>query len=353
MRNPDRWRNIAAASFLAGPFLALAAFALPPALAGDGLRATLFCLGLMGVLFGGFGALEVYRSLQAKRRLARGEGLLARWRIDARDWREFLELDRERNGESGRHANEFSARQEVPADGVEVLVGEEAIEIDGSVHRLPRHGTPEIVRYEFDESRVRPSVIEFDLVYAGGDSPDVQTCLRFPVPAGAQAQARRIVAHYGQQLPVKPSFFHGPGDGSDPEDLTRCWQCGFETHRLVSACPQCGATMQSRRWSRRFGAVLTLLGALLTVGMIVIIRVLLPTLMHAGHQVGYSRFNGSPAQALLVLAVLGAVLVFGLTALSYGLFQVITGRRALWPAKLLLWLFGGLYAVGLGIDWLL
>jgi hypothetical protein len=352
MRNPERWRNIAAAWFFAGPFLVLAAFALPPALAGDGLRGTLFCLGAMGIVFGGFGALDYYRTLRAKRRLARGEGLLARWRIDAEYWREFLELDRQRNAEAGRRPNEFSPREQVPASGVEILVGEEAIEIDGSVHRLPRHGTPQILRREFDESRVRPSVIEFELVHgdAGtGDEPG-HTCLRFPVPAGAQQEARRIVDHYGQ--PGGRSFFHGPGDGSDPEDLTRCWQCGFETHRLVSACPKCGATMQSRRWSRRFGAVLAVLGLGLTAMMVVVVRVLLPTLMRAIEQPGSPGFTGTPMQAVMVLAILGAVLVFGLTSTSYGLFQLFTGRRALWPVKVLLGIFGGLYVVGLLIDWI-
>ena len=53
-------------------------------------------------------------------------------------------------------------------------------------------------------------------------------------------------------------FFHGRGDGADPEDLSRCMHCGFETHRYRSECERCGTGLQSRRWSRRFGAVLVL-----------------------------------------------------------------------------------------------
>ena len=40
------------------------------------------------------------------------------------------------------------------------------------------------------------------------------------------------------------------------------------------------------------------------------------------------RFSGTPVQARMVLAIFGAVLAFGLTALGYGLWQMFTGRRS-------------------------
>ena len=144
-------------------------------------------------------------------------------------------------------------------------------------------------------------------------------------------------------------LFHGPGDGSDPEDLTRCWSCGFETHELVESCPRCGATMQSRRWSRRYGVLLVVLGSLLSAGMGILLWMLLPTLLHAGMDVGGTRFNGDPQTARMVIAILGAVLLFGLTTLGYGIFQVVTGRRS-WPVvAVLLAIFAALYALGLAL----
>lgn len=358
MRNPERWRNIALACFLIGPVAAFASFALPPAAAGDGLRATLLCLGIIGVLFGGFGALLFHQALKAKRKLERGEGLLARWRIPPAEWREFLALNSERNSNGERRPNEFSPREEVPGQGIEILVGEDAIEIDGSLHALPRHGAPEITRFEFDEGRTRPSVIEFDLTYPGGGSgasgvPRGPTygLLRFPVPAGAQREALAIVSHYGQLTPGKPTYFHGRGDGSDPEDLSSCLVCGFQTHRFISVCERCGAPMQSRRWARRFGRVLLVLGLLLSAGMTVLLANLLPLLLHPGVQVGNSRFDGSPGMAVGIVAILGMVEIFGIICVGYGIFQMVTGRRALGPAKALLAIASVLYLIALWIHW--
>lgn len=359
MRNPERWRNVSLGFFLVGPLAVLAAFQLPAEWAGDNLRGVLFTLGLMGLLFGGMFAWHAQRDLRSQRNLARGEGVLARWHFSAAEWREFIALERGLGKDSADwRPNELSLRDDVAAAGVDVVVGEDAMEIDGGIHALPRRGTPQITRAEFNEGRVRPSYIELDLYYPGAATGSsgvpqsaTRTRLRFPVPAGAQVEANKLLAHFRGETPRKPDFFHGPGDGSDPEDLTKCWSCGFETYHLVPECPRCGASMQSRRWSRRFGAVLVLLGGALTAGMVILIRVLLPTLLHAGEQIGPTRFNGSQGTAYVVLATLGGVLVFGLTTLTYGLFQLTTGGRAKWPVKILLAIFAGFWMLGLVISW--
>ncbi|MEO8160861.1 MAG: hypothetical protein ABI588_05525 [Arenimonas sp.] len=334
----------------------LAAFALPAALASDGLRGTLFTLGLMGLIFGGFGALVFQQAVKAKRKLARGDGILARWHLSAAQWRAFLALDAERNAQGERRRNEFSPREEIPEQGVDIVVGDEAIQIDGSLHVLPRHGSPEVTRFDFDDSRVRAPVIEFDLTYPGGGHgasgvPQAPTysLLRFPVPEGGQVEAQRIVAHFGQLSAGKPTFFHGRGDGSDPEDLSTCWKCGLETHRFVSTCERCGAPMQSKRWVRRFGGVLVVLGALLSIGMLVLALNMMPMLLHPGQQVGNSRFTGSPGMALMILGILGAVAVFGVTALGYGIYQLVSGRRALLPARIMMVIAGALYLLAIAM----
>ena len=354
MRNPERSRNLALAACVAGLPMFLSAFLLPES-AGDGLLGFLFSAGLMSFLFGGVAALVLHQRVKAKLRMDRGE-LLARWRFTPEQWRAFLALDKERNERGDRLRNEFAPREEIPAEGIEVRVGEDAVEIDGSLHGLPRHD-PRVTRAEFDESRVRPSVVELDLSYAGDGisargtpGGPREALLRFPVPAGQQLQARGIAAHFLRISGGKPDFFHGRGDGSDPEDLTRCWQCGFETHRLVARCERCGATMVSRRWSRRYGAILIVLGLVLSVGMAILLDMLWSTLMHPGVQVGNSTFTGSRAMANLVILVLGSVLVFGLTTLGYGIFQVATGRRSLPVVRAMLAIVGGLYLLGWAIS---
>jgi ABC-type Na+ efflux pump permease subunit len=51
-----------------------------------------------------------------------------------------------------------------------------------------------------------------------------------------------------------------------------------------------------------------------------------PALLNPGSS--RTRFSGTPAKARMVLAIFGAVLTFGLTALGYGLWQMFTGRRS-------------------------
>ena len=354
MRNPERSRNLALAGCLAGPVIFAAGFALPST-AGDNLHGFVFALGLMAFLFGGVIALVLHRRVQAKHRLDTGEGVLAHWRIPADDWRAFLALDAERNERGDRLRNEFNPRAEVPAEGVEIRIGEDVVEIDGSLHGLPRHD-PRVTRAEFDESRVRSSVMEFDLAYAGDGVHERgtpggprETLLRFPVPAGQQLQARGIAAHFLRIGPGKPDFFHGRGDGSDPEDLTRCWNCGFETYRLVAACERCGATMQSRRWARRYGMVLVVIGMGLSVGMSILLEGMLPTLLHPGVEIGGTTFTGTPRMANMVMLIMGSVIVFGLCSLGYGLFQVMTGRRSQTVVRAMLAIVGGLYLLACAI----
>jgi hypothetical protein len=357
MRNPERWRNLALAGFLVGLVLGYAAFALPEGSAGDGARGVMFGIALLGTIFAGPATLICHQALKRKRRLASGEGVMARWRIPAADWRAFLALDSERNARGDRERNEFIPREEVPAQGVDITVGEDAIEIDGSQHSLPRHAAPEVLRFEFDESRVGPSVIEFDLKYPGTGTtasgnlqPPRFSLLRFPVPEGAQREARAIVAHFGQMGPGRETFFHGRGDGSDPEDLTTCWKCGFQTHRFVSGCERCGATMVSKRWARRYGVILILCGLFISVMMSFVLSWTLPALLHPGEEAGGTSFTGSPAMAKFVLLILGTVLVFGLTALGYGIFQVATGRRSRAAAKVMLAIASGMLFLGTAIG---
>ena len=53
-----------------------------------------------------------------------------------------------------------------------------------------------------------------------------------------------------------------------------------------------------------------------------------PSLMNPGASSDGMRFSGTPAKARMILAILAAVLAFGLTAVGYGLWQMVTGRRS-------------------------
>ena len=86
---------------------------------------------------------------------------------------------------------------------------------------------------------------------------------------------------------------------------------------------------QKARSARRRGAALVFLGGFLAIFAGWLLWWMLPRLGHPGVEVGGSTFNGTAQQAMGILALLGAVGVFGLVAFAYGLWQVRTGRRSL------------------------
>ncbi|MEO8484946.1 MAG: hypothetical protein ABI585_01280 [Betaproteobacteria bacterium] len=331
-----------------GAVLAALAF-IAPAL-GDGVRATFFAIGISAILFGGAGALFAHRDVRAQAALDRGDDLVARWTVDPATWRAFVAGDARSASARGAWPNELSMRDDVPAPGAEVVVGRDAIEVDGSVHALPRRGTPEVLSAALIDGE--PDVVELRLHYPGGGhgasgvpQGPTRLALRFPVAIGSRRDAHGVVAYYSGGRPAPADLFHGPGDGSDPEDLNSCASCGYETFEFRGVCPRCGGGMATRRWARRFGALLTACGLVLTGGMAYAFYALGPLLAHPGRSIGGSRFDGTAAEALAVVAILGAVLAFGLTALGYGAWQVKTGRRNLRVVGVMLAIWSALIAV--------
>ena len=329
MRNSDRTRTIGLWCFGLG-LLSLAAWFW---VSTDhvGVRVALFFFGAMGVIFGGMFALFAHQYVRAKQALARGEDIIARWRVEADDWQRFVAQDPSWSSHANGRSNEFSPSEVAESNGVEVIVGKAAVQIGESFHRVPLRSTPEITEARLHDGT--PAVIELLLHYPPyatrfGMRPARYTALRFPVGPRALGDARQVVAHFRGDLGGEPDFFHGRGDGTNPEDLSKCYNCGYETHKLQSHCPKCGATLQSRRWSRRFGLLLVICGVIICGLMGFVVWDIGPSLINPGATSGGTRFSGTPAKARMVLAILGTVLAFGLTALGYGLWQMFTGRRS-------------------------
>ena len=335
MPRPHRARTIALAFAAAGLVASIAPFALPAAVAGDTACGILFISGVMALLFGGGTAYFRHRDVRAMATLARGEEIIARWRVDPATWRAFVE----HVGKLGPLYEALPSGDPVPDPGIEVIVGENAVQLGDAIVALPRHSTPEVTRAALHASDVswRPSFVELGLYYPGGGSGasgvptvGVHTVLRFPVAPEALADAQRVVAHYAGSRPGAPTFFHGRGDGTDPEDVSRCYRCGHETHAFIRRCPRCGASLQSRRWSRRFGVGLLLCGLVLTGLMGWVVLAVAPMLLQPGVRVGQTRFSGTVAQGVVILGIMALVLVLGVATALYGGWQIATGRRSLW-----------------------
>lgn len=345
MRHPRRWRAAALAALPLGLLLVLVADRQASEDAAVMFGAAGACVLLFGVLMGG----SAHRAARAQARLARGEGVLARWRVAAADWQAFLARERELGARDDSWPNAAPLPEALPPEGIDIVIGEDAWSIDGSLHLLPRHGMPEVIAADLHAlGEGDPGVAELQLRHPptmrrNGEMTDpVYTRLAVPLPLSAWRDARKAIAFYARGRPGKAGFFHGRGDGSDPEDLSTCPACGHRTHMFRATCPECGAGIVSRRWTRRYGWVLAVLGGLLTAGMAILLWKLSPMLANPGVTYGKTRFAGSFVQALVVWAVLGAVLAFGLTALGGGAWQVATGRRNLRVAWVLSTIFSGL-----------
>lgn len=333
--------------FLGTGILAATLFFVFPGEPGSTKNAVLVIYALTAIIFGTVSAVARHRDVQAQLGLARGDDLLARWQVDLYTWRDFIALNEKLQAESQGPDNELIVSNAPPAGDVAIVIGKTAIDIDGQLFVLPRRGVPEITDARLHESRVHPSYLELHLKYPGGGTgasgvphPPRYTVLRFPVPMSGLREAQVVAAHYNGDTPGTADFFHGTGDGTNREDLSTCWSCGFETHKYRSQCPNCGSSLQSRRWSRRFGLLLTLCGVFLTGLMSVVLYKIGPMLRHPGVEINGTRFSGSAGQALLVLLVLSAVFVFGATALGYGAWQMATGRRN----KKVLYVMVGIFA---------
>ena len=292
----------------------------------------LFASGFAGLIFGGGIAIFRHFEVRAQDALARGEDVMARWRVDAGTWAMFVALNQQLEQQPGALPNELSIRDNIPSDGIDVIVGKAAVQVDESIHALPRRSLPETTHAARHISREGLTYIEFQLYYPGGTTPSSTypprwTVLRFPVAAAALSEAQQVVDYYERGRPGEADFFHGTGDGTNPEDKSQCYACGFETHKFVSRCPRCGAGLQSKRWSRRFGCAMFFCGLLITGIMGPVLFYMVPLMLRPGVEINGTRFSGTPAQAMLFLGILGLVSALGVTAMIYGPWQFFTGRR--------------------------
>ncbi|HEX2541458.1 MAG TPA: hypothetical protein VHM00_10290 [Caldimonas sp.] len=296
-------------------------------------------------------ALVYHLNVRTEAALQRGDDLIGRWRIDAPTWRAFFDIEQGFALQPNVWQNEFQPRRDVPDDGAEVTVGTTGVVVDGSVHRLPRHGVPEVTAARLRRDTGPAPTVELHLYHPpmkSGDRwvPEKRTTLRFPVAASAEGVAARYVAWCESGRPGEAGFFHGRGDGSDAEDLSTCRSCGWQTHKFISRCERCGGAMLSRRWTRRFGGVQFVLGVLLAgiIGWVLWAGPGLSLLNPGGSSSDGTRFSSTPGQAMALVTILGAVDAIGILSTLNGLWQLSTGRPGLRPRQVK---FGLLGLVGL------
>jgi hypothetical protein len=114
-----------------------------------------------------------------------------------------------------------------------------------------------------------------------------------------------------------------------------CSKCSYAARENVARCPQCGSWMPRAQGVRRRGYVLIVLGVVLVFMMGTITFLTAPTMLTRRAPSG-AGFTGTPEQAFLILGLFGIVIVFGITCIGSGLWQIVTGRRSIWIVVIVL-----------------
>jgi len=107
-----------------------------------------------------------------------------------------------------------------------------------------------------------------------------------------------------------------------------CFGCGLLTAEPADKCPRCGRPLLTTKRVRVLGWVQFAMGLFLVGLMGAITYNVAPMMLQPGVETaGGSRFTGTAGQALVILGLFGLVIIFGLTSMVSGLYQVKTGRR--------------------------
>jgi MFS family permease len=122
-------------------------------------------------------------------------------------------------------------------------------------------------------------------------------------------------------------------------ELSNCYSCGFAGEAAGNKCPNCGGRLRPAKLVRGLGWLQLLTGLFLVGLMGTIAYYLAPALLNPAAARDGSRFTGTPGQALMILALFGLVVTFGVGSIASGLWQIITGRRNRWIFILMLALF--------------
>jgi len=105
--------------------------------------------------------------------------------------------------------------------------------------------------------------------------------------------------------------------------------CRTKVEGTVTICPNCGGKMRTPRTIRALGWLLLACGVFLVGLMSYLWVVLAPAMAHPGDTTGGTTFTGTAEQGQTILTVFGAVIVFGLGSIAYGLWMIVTGRRSI------------------------
>lgn len=151
-------------------------------------------VGGLTAFFGLLALLNFRWALRITRRMQRGEGIIARWTVPADTVTAYVAL------EARRHWTFRSRWRPKPGKAAEILFSDDAILAGGRFHGLKAKGLQIFSAVQMVPGT--PTVIEFLIREITTSSANNYAAgkfeLRIPVPAGAEAQAEKVLAHFRQ-----------------------------------------------------------------------------------------------------------------------------------------------------------
>lgn len=201
MRHPAQSRNISFGIAAASAVIALAGLLLPETILNRTAGIFMMCVGgMISAIALGVGLCHVF-NMRAHTRLLTGEGLKAQWKVPPALWHEFLPYDKSMNEQNAQFPNALSLTPNPPVEGVEVILGETGLIVDGDYQSLPTR---------FNDSSFQavamypgpPQFINMHIMMAYYTRYGIRRryhALRFPVPAEATQAAGETVAWYVNQ----------------------------------------------------------------------------------------------------------------------------------------------------------
>jgi len=206
MRNPSRKAAIFAGFAVFG--VALAGFGIDrhETLGKDWVSGLIIAAGGLTAFASVLWLLMSLLHMRGMAKLEAGFGRVAQWHVSAVDWDKYRAADAARAASDPHFlVNDLWIRKTTPSEGVDVVVGEKSLIVDGSYHVLRVHGLPELRSIGWlDNSGTPgrpPDCLEFLLVYPRGRYGGTRyTCLRVPVPEAALVQGRQAYLQFAPML---------------------------------------------------------------------------------------------------------------------------------------------------------
>ena len=122
-----------------------------------------------------------------------------------------------------------------------------------------------------------------------------------------------------------------------PHKRRYCMSCGFDGETASISCPQCSRRLRTTTETRISGLLQTFAGLLL-IGLMGFIGQWFYGIVGEVQQNGHGRFNGTDQEMMVMAAIFGFVILFGIVSFVAGLWQLMTGKRN----KVLIWLVAGI-----------